>query len=110
MWVNFYLHVVLCYDPQKVDVVVGVKTGHVLAADRLRPKHLHLTVQTVVNHQVVCHTNTVWFHGVPLAVVIVPDLGCQWRKQGHEGTLGAAEFCVVVLTVGKYTSDATTLF
>lgn len=76
-----YLHVVLRYDPQKVDVVVRVKAGHVLAADGLRPKHLHLTVQAVVNHQVVGHANTVWFHRVPLAVVIVADLGCQQRAR-----------------------------
>lgn len=74
-----YLHVVLRYDPQEVDVVVRVEAGHVLAADGLRPKHLHLAVQTVVYHQVVGHANTMRFHGVTLTVVVIPDLGCQKR-------------------------------
>lgn len=84
------LHVVLCYDSQKVDVVVGVEPGHVLAADGFRPKHLHLPVQAVVHHQIVGHANPVWLHGVPLTVVIVPDLGCKRRKRG--GIVGGTMF------------------
>ncbi len=75
-----YLHVVLRYDPQKVDVVVRVEAGHVLAADGLGSKHLHLAVQPVVHHQVVGHANTVRFHRVSLTVVVVPDLGCQQQN------------------------------
>ena len=74
------LHVVLSYDSQKVDIVVRVEPRHVLAADGFRPKHLHLPVQSVVHHQIVGHANPVWLHGVPLTVVIVPDLGCQRTK------------------------------
>ena len=39
-----YLHVILRDDPQEVDVVVRVEACHVLAADRLGSKHLHLAV------------------------------------------------------------------
>lgn len=76
------LHVVLCYNSQKVDIVVRVEPCHVLAADGFRPKHLHLPVQAVVHHQIVGHANPVWLHGVPLTVVIIPDLGCQRTKYG----------------------------
>lgn len=85
------LHVVLRYDSQKVDVVVRVEASHVLAADGFRPKHLHLPVQAVVHNQVVGHANPVRFHGVPLTVVIVPDLGCKRKNTG--GLCQKAKYC-----------------
>lgn len=54
-----------------------MKASHLLTANRLGPKHLHLAVQPIVDHQVVGHAYTVRFHGVPLTVMVIPDLGCE---------------------------------
>lgn len=35
---------------------------------------LHAPVQAVVEQKVVCHANPVRFHGVALAVVVIPDI------------------------------------
>lgn len=41
----------------------------------------HLPVQAVVEQQVVGHPDAVRFHGVSLAVVVVPDVACMDQKQ-----------------------------
>ena len=77
-------HVVRVDDPKEVDVVVRVKARHLIAAHRLGPKHLHLTVETVVDHKVVRHAYAVGFHRVPLPVVVVADLGYKSRKHSNK--------------------------
>lgn len=83
-----HLHVILGYYPKEINVVVRVEACHVLTADGLRPKHLHLAVQAVVHDQVVGHAHAVRLHGVPLPVVVIPDLGCGADSDGNR-TSGA---------------------
>lgn len=43
-WTTTYLHIILRYDPQKIDVVIRVESRHMLAADRLGPEYFHHAV------------------------------------------------------------------
>lgn len=81
-----HLHIVLGDDAQEVDVVVGVKASHLLTADGLRSEDLHFAVQTIVDHQVMSHSHTVRFHGMPLPVVVIPDLSCTTQR-GHRSNV-----------------------
>lgn len=81
-----HLHIVLGDDAQEVDVVVGVKAGHLLTADGLGSEDLHFAVQAIVDHQVMSHSHTVRFHGVPLPIVVVPDLSCATQRE-HRGNV-----------------------
>jgi hypothetical protein len=76
-------HVVRVDDAQKVYVVVRVEARHLIAAHWLGPKHLHLAVQAVVDHEVVRHADAVRLHRVALPVVVVADLG--WAASGGAG-------------------------
>ena len=40
----------------------------------MRPVNLHLTVEAVVEEEVVGHPHPVGLHGVALAIVVVPDV------------------------------------
>ena len=39
--------------------------------------YLHLSVEPVVEQQVVCHSDPVRLHGVPLSVVVITDVTCR---------------------------------
>lgn len=38
---------------------------------------LHFSVQAIVQQQIVRHTYTMWFHWMPLAIVIVANITCK---------------------------------
>ena len=40
-----------------------------------RAEDIHLFVEAVIDHEVMCHADTVGFHGMALAVVVVAHLG-----------------------------------
>lgn len=44
--------------------------------------YLHLSVESIVEQQVVSHADPVGLHGVPLPVVIVSNI--TWRGEGEE--------------------------
>ena len=67
-------HVVRPDGPEEPDVVVRVKLGHLLLGRLVRTVDLHLSVQPVVQQQVVRHPYPVGLHGVALAIVVVPDI------------------------------------
>ena len=67
-------HVVRPDGPEEPDVVVRVKLGHLLLGRLVRTVDLHLSVQPVVQQQVVRHPYPVGLHGVALAIVVVPDV------------------------------------
>lgn len=70
------LHVVLSDNSQEVDVVIGMKAGHLLTADGLWSENFHLTIEAVVHDEVVRHAHTVRFHGMSWSVVVVADFSC----------------------------------
>ena len=51
-----------------------MELGHVLCGGLGRPEDLHLSIETVVDEQIVGHANSVGLHGVPLPVVVVTDV------------------------------------
>lgn len=60
----------------------SITTFHKLVLCRRGPKipskvtyiNLHLSVESIVEKQVVCHTYSVWFHRMSLAIVVVADV------------------------------------
>jgi len=75
-----FRHIVRVDDAQKVDVIVAVEARHLIPRHRLGAKHLHLSIEAVVHHQIVGHANAVRLHWMSLPVVIVPDLSFIKRK------------------------------
>uniref|UniRef100_A0A672III0 Uncharacterized protein n=1 Tax=Salarias fasciatus TaxID=181472 RepID=A0A672III0_SALFA len=69
-------HVVRPDRPQELDVVVTVVLGHLLTAVHINVTHinLHFPVQSIVEEEVVCHADPVWFHRMTLAIVVVPHI------------------------------------
>ena len=39
--------------------------------------YFHFSVESIVQKQVVGHTDSVRFHGVPLPIVIIPNVACK---------------------------------
>jgi hypothetical protein len=78
-------HVIWINDAEEIDVIVAVKSRHLIAGDGLRPEHFHLAVQAIVHDKVVSHANAVRLHRVPLAVVVVADLGIWERGKSRDG-------------------------
>ena len=67
-------HVVRPDGPEEPDVVVTVELGHLVLSGLVRPVHLHLTVEPVVEEEVVGHPHPVRLHGVALAIIVVPNV------------------------------------
>uniref|UniRef100_A0A8D3BG67 Uncharacterized protein n=1 Tax=Scophthalmus maximus TaxID=52904 RepID=A0A8D3BG67_SCOMX len=61
-------HVVRSDGPQELDVVVAVVFGHLFAAGFVWP------LEPIVEKQVVRHADPVGFHGMALAIVVVPHV------------------------------------
>merc|ERR550532_3086462 len=67
-------HVVWPDRPEKPDVVVTVKLRHLILSRLVGPVDLHLSVESIVEKQVVGHSHTVGLHWVTLSIVVVPDV------------------------------------
>uniref|UniRef100_A0A3Q1HP11 Uncharacterized protein n=1 Tax=Anabas testudineus TaxID=64144 RepID=A0A3Q1HP11_ANATE len=72
-------HVVWSDGPQKLNVVIAVVLGHLFATGfvnlcALTHIDLHFPVQSIVEKEVVCHADPVGFHGMALAIVVVPHI------------------------------------
>lgn len=48
---------------------------HGRGTDKTWTEHIHLLVEAVVHNEVMCHADTMGFHGMALAVVIIAHLG-----------------------------------
>ena len=68
-------HVVGSDNLEKVNVVIGMESCHGGGAEKARAKNIHLFIQAVVDYEIVCHSYTVWFHGMALTVVVISNLG-----------------------------------
>ena len=57
-----------------------MKARHFDWGNQSRTKYLHFSVQTVINDEIVRHSNPVWFHWVPYRVYnqIQRGLRCDW--------------------------------
>lgn len=60
---------------EKIDVVLRVESANVQRGGGERAVDLHPTVETVVDDEIVGHADSVGFHRVALAVVVVADRG-----------------------------------
>eukprot|EP00962_Isochrysis_galbana_P004517 scaffold1238_cov116-Isochrysis_galbana.AAC.3 len=58
----------------EADVVVAVEGGHVRARRELRPEHVDVLIQAIVDNELVSHPHAVRPHRVALPVVEVADL------------------------------------
>mmetsp|Transcript_8360 Transcript_8360/g.19617 ORF Transcript_8360/g.19617 Transcript_8360/m.19617 type:complete len:269 (-) Transcript_8360:28-834(-) len=68
------VHVVGGDDLEEVNVIIRMKTCHRGWIDEAGTEYVHLFVEAIVHHKVVCHSHAMWLHGVALAVVIVTHL------------------------------------
>ena len=59
---------------EEVDVVIGVKLGHVVGRGLRWLAHVHVLVQTVVLDQAMRHVYPVRFHWVTLPIVVAPHI------------------------------------
>ena len=48
---------------QKVDIIIRMKATQLIRGDELRAVHLHFSVETIIDHQVMCHSDTVRLRG-----------------------------------------------
>ncbi len=48
---------------------------------------LHFPVQSIIEEEVVCHADPVWFHGMPLAVVVVPHIPLERKDDPDKFTI-----------------------
>ncbi len=62
------------YGTQKSHVIISMKTTKVTVSSRVRSQNLHSLMHAVMNKQGMRHPDAVGFHGVTLAVVIIPHL------------------------------------
>ena len=46
--------------------------------------YLHLSVEPVVQQQVVSHSDPVRLHGVPLPIVVITYVTCRWVAEGGQ--------------------------
>ena len=56
------------------DVFIAVKTRHFLGNGLVRSVDFHFSVETVVENEIVRHSNPVGFHRMALTVVVVADI------------------------------------
>lgn len=64
-----------CDGSKEIDVVVGVESSDVVGGGGEGTVDLHPAVEGVVDDEVVGHADTVGFHRVALAIVVVPNCG-----------------------------------
>uniref|UniRef100_A0A3Q1E9X4 Uncharacterized protein n=1 Tax=Acanthochromis polyacanthus TaxID=80966 RepID=A0A3Q1E9X4_9TELE len=67
---------------KEFDVIIAVILGHLLSAAicNFTYIYLHLSVEAIVEQQVVCHTDPVGLHGMPLSIVIISNITCEEDK------------------------------
>uniref|UniRef100_A0A8C0VEW2 Uncharacterized protein n=1 Tax=Cyanistes caeruleus TaxID=156563 RepID=A0A8C0VEW2_CYACU len=78
-------HVVRADGPQEFDVIVAVVLGHLLCIGFVRTlqgqqHNFHLPVEPIVEQEVVGHADPVGFHGMSLAIIIIPNI--PWKQKG----------------------------
>uniref|UniRef100_A0A3P8TV44 Uncharacterized protein n=1 Tax=Amphiprion percula TaxID=161767 RepID=A0A3P8TV44_AMPPE len=64
------------------DVIITVILGHLLSTTicNFTYIYLHLSVEAIVEQQVVCHADPVGLHGMPLSIVIISNITCEEDK------------------------------
>merc|ERR1719397_1580549 len=67
-------HVVWPDRPEKPDVVITVKLRHLILSRFMGPVDLHLSVESIVEEQVVGHPHAVGLHWVTLSIVVVANV------------------------------------
>uniref|UniRef100_A0A4W6CGA1 Uncharacterized protein n=1 Tax=Lates calcarifer TaxID=8187 RepID=A0A4W6CGA1_LATCA len=77
-------HVVWSDGPQELNVVITVVFCHLFTTGFVDLTYidLHFPVQSIVKEEVVCHANPVGFHGMSLAIVVVPHITLE-RKDSN---------------------------
>lgn len=68
------VHIVGSDRAQEADVLVRVELCHLVLRRLVRTVDFHLSVETVVEEEVVGHANAVRLHRMALAVVVVADV------------------------------------
>uniref|UniRef100_A0A8C1XXM7 Uncharacterized protein n=1 Tax=Cyprinus carpio TaxID=7962 RepID=A0A8C1XXM7_CYPCA len=69
-------HVVWADGAEELDVIVTVILGHFFTIGFMRP----LNMQTI-EQEVVGHADSVGFHGMTLAIVVIPNIPWERRKK-----------------------------
>uniref|UniRef100_A0A671LJG1 Uncharacterized protein n=1 Tax=Sinocyclocheilus anshuiensis TaxID=1608454 RepID=A0A671LJG1_9TELE len=69
-------HVVWADGKEELDVIVTVILGHFFSIGFMRP----LNMQTI-EQEVVGHADSVGFHGMTLAIVVIPNIPWERRKK-----------------------------
>mmetsp|Transcript_11111 Transcript_11111/g.16845 ORF Transcript_11111/g.16845 Transcript_11111/m.16845 type:complete len:219 (+) Transcript_11111:796-1452(+) len=69
------LHVIGGDDSKEIDVIVRVEACHGGGGYTGWTEHFHATVETIIHYEIVSHAETVRFHRVTLAVVVITNLG-----------------------------------
>lgn len=70
-------HVIGSNGVQKVDVVVGMKSGHIRRRHKSGSEYFHSFVQIVIDDETVSHSNAMRLHRMPLTVMIVSDVAIE---------------------------------
>uniref|UniRef100_A0A3P8PSM8 Uncharacterized protein n=1 Tax=Astatotilapia calliptera TaxID=8154 RepID=A0A3P8PSM8_ASTCA len=78
-------HVVRSDGPQELNVIITVVLCHLFTTD------LHFSVQSIVEEEVVRHTDPVWFHGMALAIVVIPHITCGQKHHPDKFILDIAK-------------------
>ena len=69
-----------------------------------RAEDIHLFVEAVIDHEIVRHTDTVGFHGMALAVVVVAHLGVVEVRDAASGGVGTTATATTTTTAAASTS------
>uniref|UniRef100_A0A8D2QKU4 Uncharacterized protein n=1 Tax=Zosterops lateralis melanops TaxID=1220523 RepID=A0A8D2QKU4_ZOSLA len=78
-------HVVRADGPQEFDVIIAVVLGHLLCISLVRTLQGHQH-KPIVKQQVVGHADPVGFHGMSLAIIIIPNI--PWKGNPSPAPLG----------------------
>ena len=69
-----FVHVVWPDRSKKANIVVAVVLGHLIHISFVRAIYFHLSVQAIVEQEIVSHANPVGLHRMPLSVVVVANI------------------------------------
>uniref|UniRef100_A0A3P9I247 Uncharacterized protein n=1 Tax=Oryzias latipes TaxID=8090 RepID=A0A3P9I247_ORYLA len=83
-----FRHVVRSDRAQELNVVVAVVLGHLLSTSFIFTYiYLHFSVETIVQQQVVGHSDPMGFHGMTLSVIIVSNITYKKQTQRNDGSI-----------------------
>uniref|UniRef100_A0A3Q4I377 Uncharacterized protein n=1 Tax=Neolamprologus brichardi TaxID=32507 RepID=A0A3Q4I377_NEOBR len=88
-------HVVRSDGPQELNVIITVILCHlfttVSSGFTIPQIYLHFSVQSIVEEEVVRHTDPVWLHGMALAIVVIPHITCGQKHHPDKFILDIAK-------------------